>query len=114
MTMINAMAGLPHGDGKVVIRGGENISPRETEDFLYTHPTVWEAAVFGVPDKFYEERRIAWIMLHEGSTATEEEFIHYYSDKIAHYKIPQKIRFVKEFPMTITDKIQKFRMRELK
>jgi len=97
----------------MIIRGGENIYPREIEDFLFTHPKVAEVAVFGVPDDYYGEEVMAWIQLHAGDSATEEEVRAFCKDRIAHYKIPKYIRFVDEFPMTVTGKLQKFRMREM-
>ena len=97
----------------MIIRGGENIYPREIEDFIFTHPKVSEVAVFGVPDEFYGEEIVAWIQLLEGETATEEEIKEFCKDRIAHFKIPKTIRFVDEFPMTVTGKLQKFKMREL-
>jgi fatty-acyl-CoA synthase len=97
----------------MIIRGGENISPRDIEDYLFTHPGVSAAAVFGIPDEYYGEQVVAWVMLHEGAHMTEDDLRQYCRGKIAHYKIPQKIRFVKEFPMTVTGKIQKFRMKEM-
>ncbi len=98
---------------EMIIRGGENIYPREIEDFLFTHPKVAEAAVFGVPDEYYGEVVAAWIQLHAGERATPEEIREYCTGRIAHYKIPTHIEFVDEFPMTVTGKLQKFRMREL-
>ncbi len=97
----------------MIIRGGENIYPREIEDFIFTHPKVAEIAVFGVPDEFYGEEVMAWIQLHAGATATEDEIREYCKGRIAHYKIPKFIWFVTEFPMTVTGKLQKFRMREI-
>ncbi len=98
---------------EMIIRGGENIYPREIEDFLFTHPKVAEVAVFGVPDEFYGEEVMAWIQLHAGETATEEEIRDYCKGQIAHFKVPKYIWFVEEFPMTVTGKLQKFRMREI-
>ena len=97
----------------MIIRGGENIYPREIEDLLFSHPKVAEVAVFGIPDDFYGEEVIAWIQLHAGEEASEEEFREFCREKLAHYKIPKSIRFVDEFPMTVTGKVQKFRMREM-
>jgi fatty-acyl-CoA synthase len=97
---------------EMIIRGGENIYPREIEDFLFTHPKIAGVAVFGVPDDFYGEQVAAWIQLHAGQTLTEEEVRAFCKDQIAHFKIPAYIRFVSEFPMTVTGKLQKFRMRE--
>jgi fatty-acyl-CoA synthase len=97
---------------EMIIRGGENIYPREIEDFLFTHPKIAEVAVFGVPDEFYGEEVACWIELHKGETATAEEIIDFCKDNIAHFKIPKHIRFVETFPMTVTGKVQKFKMRE--
>jgi fatty-acyl-CoA synthase len=97
----------------MIIRGGENIYPREIEEVIFAHPKVAEVAVFGVPDEFYGEEIAAWIQLHAGQSASEEEMRDYLGDKLAHFKIPRHIRFVEEFPMTVTGKLQKFRMREL-
>jgi fatty-acyl-CoA synthase len=96
----------------LVIRGGENISPREIEEFLYRHAKVHAVQVCGVPDDKYGEEVCAWIQLKLGVSASEEEFREYCRGQIAHYKIPRYIRFVTEFPMTITGKVQKFLMRE--
>jgi fatty-acyl-CoA synthase len=98
---------------EMIIRGGENIYPREIEDFIFTHPKVAEVAVFGVPDAFYGEQVMAWIQLHAGERATEEEIRAFCKGSIAHFKIPEYIWFVDEFPMTVTGKLQKFRMREI-
>ena len=98
---------------EMIIRGGENIYPREIEDFIFTHPKVAEIAVFGIPDEFYGEEIMAWILLHAGETATQEEIREFCKDRIVHFKIPKYIWFVDEFPMTVTGKLQKFRMREL-
>ena len=97
---------------EMIIRGGENIYPREIEDYIFTHPKVAEVAVFGVPDDFYGEQIAAWIELHSGETATEEEIREFCKEEIAHFKIPKYIRFVEKFPMTVTGKVQKFKMRE--
>jgi fatty-acyl-CoA synthase len=96
----------------MVIRGGENVYPREVEEFLYTHPAVADVAVFGVPDARFGEELVAWIRLREGATATEEEVREFCRGRIAHFKVPRYVRFVDEFPMTVTGKVQKFRMRE--
>lgn len=98
---------------EMIIRGGENIYPREIEDFIFTHPKVEEVAVFGIPDKFYGEEVMAWVQLHKGKTLTDEEIRAFCKGKIAHFKIPKYIWFVKEFPMTVTGKLQKYRMREI-
>lgn len=97
----------------MLIRGGENIFPREIEDFLYTNPKIDQVEVIGVPDDKYGEEVCAWIRLHSGESATEEEIKEFCKGKIAHFKIPRYIRFVEEFPMTITGKVQKFVMREI-
>jgi fatty-acyl-CoA synthase len=97
----------------MIIRGGENIYPREIEDVLYTHPGVAEVAVFGVPDAYYGEQVMAWVQLHAGKQVTEEELRAHCKASLAHFKIPAYIRFVDEFPMTVTGKLQKFRMREI-
>ena len=96
----------------MLIRGGENVYPREVEEFLFRHPKVQSAQVFGVPDPKYGEEVCAWIVLKPGEQATEEEIRIFCHDQIAHYKIPRYIRFVPEMPMTITGKVQKFVMRE--
>ena len=98
---------------EMIIRGGENIYPREIEDLLFTHPKVAEAAVFGIPDSFFGEEVAAWIQLQPGQNMTADELREFCNEKIAHFKIPKQIRFTDEFPMTVTGKVQKFRMREL-
>ena len=96
----------------MLIRGGENIFPREIEDFLYTHPAIEQVEVIGAPDEKYGEEVCAWIKLREGKSATAEEIREFCKDKIAHFKIPRYIKFVDSYPMTITGKVQKFVMRE--
>jgi fatty-acyl-CoA synthase len=96
----------------MVIRGGENIYPREIEEFLYTHPAVADVQVIGVPDERYGEELMAWVILRPGASATEEEVREFCAGRIAHYKIPRYVKFVSEFPMTVTGKVQKFKMRE--
>ncbi len=96
----------------MIIRGGENIYPREIEEFLHAHPKISDVQVIGVPDSKYGEEVCAWIRLREGETATQEEIRDYCRGQIATYKIPRYIRFTTEFPMTVTGKIQKFRLRE--
>jgi len=96
----------------MVIRGGENVYPREIEEFLYRHPAVQDVQVVGVPDLKYGEELCAWIKLRDGASATPEEIREFCRGQIAHYKIPRHIRFVQGFPMTITGKIQKFVMRQ--
>ena len=97
---------------EMIIRGGENIYPREIEEFLYQHPQVADVYVVGLPDERLGERVLAWLRLHPGETATEEEIRDYCRGRIAHFKIPEYIRFVDEFPMTVTGKVQKFVIRE--
>jgi fatty-acyl-CoA synthase len=96
----------------MLIRGGENIFPREIEEFLFQHPKVEQAEVIGVPDPKYGEEICAWVKLLEGEQATADELRDFCREKIAHFKIPRYILFVDEFPMTITGKVQKFKMRE--
>jgi len=96
----------------MVIRGGENVYPREIEEFLYRHPAVSDVQVIGVPDKKYGEELCAWIILKAGQHATEDEVREFCRGRIAHYKVPRYIKFVDAFPMTITGKIQKFVMRD--
>ena len=96
----------------LVIRGGENIYPREIEEFLYAHPAVADVQVIGVPDPKYGEELMAWVKLRPGATADEDELREFCRGKIAHFKIPRYVRFVDEFPMTVTGKVQKFVMRE--
>ncbi|HSH47249.1 MAG TPA: AMP-binding protein [Halomonas sp.] len=96
----------------LIIRGGENIYPREIEDFLYTHPAISDVQVIGVPDEKYGEEVMAWVKLGSGQQLDEDELIAFCKGKIAHYKVPRYVKFVDEFPMTVTGKIQKFKMRE--
>ncbi len=96
----------------MVIRGGENVYPREVEEFLYRHPKVKEVQVFGIPDDKYGEELCAWIVLKPGQIATEQEIKAFCAGQIAHYKVPRYIRFRTELPMTVTGKPQKFLMRE--
>jgi len=96
----------------MIIRGGENIGPREIEEYLYRHEAIADVAVFGVPDEKYGEAVAAWIQLREGASLDEEQVRDFCRGQIAHYKIPRHIRFVREFPMTVTGKLQKFLMRE--
>jgi fatty-acyl-CoA synthase len=97
----------------MIIRGGENVYPREIEEFLYTNPKVADIQVVGVPDLKYGEEIMAWVKLMEGQTATAEEIREFCRGKIAHYKIPRYVKFVSEFPMTVSGKIQKYKMREV-
>lgn len=110
---------LPNGYYKItgrikdmVCRGGENIYPREIEEFLYTHPAVQDVSVVGVPDPKYIEELAAWIRLKPGMVAKEDDLRAFCKGQLAHYKVPKYIRFVTEFPQTVTGKIQKFKIRE--
>jgi fatty-acyl-CoA synthase len=96
----------------MVIRGGENIYPREIEEFLYSHPDIEDVQVIGVPDARYGEELCAWIRVRTGSDLTEDQVKTYCTGKIAHYKVPRYVRFTADFPMTVTGKVQKFKMRE--
>ncbi|MDB5436500.1 MAG: AMP-binding protein, partial [Phenylobacterium sp.] len=96
----------------MVIRGGENVYPREIEEFLYRHPAIQDVQVIGVPDAKYGEELCAWIVLKPGCSLTPEAVREFCKGQIAHYKIPRHIRFVEGFPTTITGKVQKFAMRE--
>ncbi len=96
----------------MVIRGGENIYPREVEEFLYSHPAVEDVQVVGVPDLKYGEELCAWVKLRPGSELTAEQVREFCTGKIAHYKIPRYVRVTEAFPMTVTGKVQKFKMRE--
>jgi fatty-acyl-CoA synthase len=95
----------------MIIRGGENVYPREVEEFLFTHPAVQEVQVFGVPDRKYGEQVCAWIRLRHGHEAGEDDIRAFCKDRIAHFKVPRYVRFVAEIPMTVTGKPQKFKMR---
>ena len=97
----------------MIIRGGENVYPREIEEFLYTHPKISDVQVIGVPDERLVEEVMAWVMLRPGETADADEIREFCRGKIAHYKVPRYIKVATEFPMTVTGKIQKFRMREM-
>ncbi len=97
----------------MVIRGGENVYPREVEEFLYSHPSIKDVSVIGVPDEKYGEELCAWVVLHDEGAASEEDIREFCRGKIAHYKIPRYVRFVREFPMTVTGKVQKYKMREI-
>ncbi len=96
----------------MVIRGGENIYPREVEEFLYTHDAVEDVQVFGIPDEKFGEELCAWIKLKEGASADEEAIKDFCKGQIAHYKVPRIVRFVDDYPMTVTGKVQKFEMRK--
>ena len=97
----------------MVIRGGENIYPREVEEFLFSHPAVADVQVFGVPDDRFGEELCAWIRPRPGAAATEEEIRAFCRGRITHFKIPRYVRFVETFPMTVTGKVQKYVMREM-
>ncbi len=96
----------------MIIRGGENVYPREIEEFLYTHPAVADAQVVGVPDERYGEEIMAWVQLGAGEELSDDDLKEFCRGKIAHFKIPRYIRFVAEFPMTVTGKVRKVEMRE--
>ncbi len=96
----------------MIIRGGENVYPREIEEFLYAHPKIQDVQVIGVPDEKYGEEIMAWVRLTKGQTATIDEIRDYCRGQIAHYKIPRYVKFVDAFPMTVTGKIQKYLMRQ--
>ena len=96
----------------MIIRGGENVYPREVEEFLYTHPNIVDVQVIGVPDVRYGEQVMAWVQLRDGADTTGEDIKEFCRGSIAHYKVPRYIKFTDTFPMTITGKIQKFKMRE--
>jgi fatty-acyl-CoA synthase len=96
----------------MVIRGGENIYPREIEEFLFRHPKVQDVQVVGVPDLKYGEELCAWVVAKPGQRITDEELREFCKGQIAHYKVPRYFRFVTEFPMTVTGKIQKFKIRD--
>jgi fatty-acyl-CoA synthase len=96
----------------MVIRGGENIYPREIEEFLYRHPKIQDVQVIGVPDRKYGEELCAWVKLKAGVEASADEIQDFCEGQIAHYKIPRYVKFVDSFPMTVTGKIQKYLMRE--
>jgi fatty-acyl-CoA synthase len=96
----------------MVIRGGENIYPREVEEFLYSHPDIVDAQVIGVPDTKYGEQLCAWVRLRDGASLDAETLRAWCQGKLAHYKVPRYVRIADEFPMTVTGKVQKFKMRE--
>jgi fatty-acyl-CoA synthase len=96
----------------MVIRGGENVYPREIEEFLYTHPEIADVQVIGVPDERYGEELMAWVVMREGAALTEEGVRDFCRDRIAHYKVPRYVKFVDAFPMTVTGKVQKYKLRE--
>lgn len=97
----------------LIIRGGENISPKEIEDFLYTYPNILDVQIIGVPSEKFGEEVMAWVKVRKGYNVTEEELLSYCKGRIAHYKVPKYWKFVEEFPMTISGKIRKVEMREV-
>jgi fatty-acyl-CoA synthase len=97
----------------MVIRGGENVYPREIEEFLYTHPSIADVQVIGVPDERYGEELMAWVIPRAGAPVTGEEIREFCQGQIARYKIPRYVKLVDSFPMTVTGKVQKFKMREM-
>ena len=110
---------LPDGNFKItgrlkdmIIRGGENIYPKEIEEFIYTHPKVKDVQVIGVPDEQYGEEIMACIILKDGETLTDKEMKDYIMSHMAKHKVPKYIDFVKEFPMNVAGKILKYKMRE--
>jgi len=96
----------------MIIRGGENIYPREIEEFLFTHPMIQDAKVIGVPDEKFGEEVCAWIQLKDGAQLSENDIRTFCKENIAYFKVPRYIRLVNEFPMTVTGKVQKYKMRE--
>ena len=96
----------------MIIRGGENVYPREIEEFLYTHPKISDVQVIGLPDPKYGEEIMAWVRVKPGEQVTAEELQDFCKGQIAHYKVPRYFKFVDAFPMTVTGKIQKFQMRQ--
>src|SRR4029077_21218623 len=96
----------------MIIRGGENVYPREIEEFLYSHPAVTDVQVIGVPDARYGEELMAWIIPREGASLDAEAVREFCAGRIAHYKIPRYVKTVDAFPMTVTGKVQKFKMRD--
>jgi fatty-acyl-CoA synthase len=97
----------------MIIRGGENVYPREIEEFLYGHPDIADVQVIGVPDVKYGEEIMAWVKVREGAALTEDDVRRFCQGRIAHFKVPRYVRFADDFPMTVTGKIQKFKMREV-
>jgi fatty-acyl-CoA synthase len=96
----------------MIIRGGENVYPREIEEVLYTYPGIQDAAVFGISDEKYGEEVCAWIQPKEDTILDEQAIRAFLKDKLAYFKMPRYIRFVESYPMTVTGKLQKFKMRE--
>jgi fatty-acyl-CoA synthase len=96
----------------MIIRGGENVYPREIEEFLYSHEAISDASVYGVPDERYGEAVMVSVILRDGASLTEDELREFCKGKIAHYKVPRYVAFVDAFPMTVTGKVQKYKMRD--
>jgi fatty-acyl-CoA synthase len=96
----------------MVIRGGENVYPREIEEYLYSHPAIDDVQVIGVPDQKYGEELMAWVRLKPGASLTIEQLRHFCQGKLAHYKIPRYLHLTDEFPMTVTGKVRKVEMRD--
>jgi fatty-acyl-CoA synthase len=97
----------------LIIRGGENVYPREIEEFLHTHPDIVDVQVTGVPDSKMGEEIMAWVKPRAGATLSADDVRNFCRGRIAHFKVPRYVRFIDEFPMTVTGKVQKFRMREM-
>jgi fatty-acyl-CoA synthase len=97
----------------MIIRGGENVYPREIEEFLYGHPDISDVQVIGVPDARFGEEIMAWVKVRPGAELTEEDVRTFCRGRIARFKVPRYVRFADDFPMTVTGKVQKFRMREI-
>lgn len=97
----------------MIVRGGENVYPREIEEYLMTHENIEAVQVTGVPDPKYGEEIIAWVSLKEEGSLSEEKIKEFCKGRIAHFKVPRYIRFSDEFPMTVTGKVQKYKMREI-
>jgi fatty-acyl-CoA synthase len=96
----------------MVIRGGENLYPREIEELLFEHPAVASAQVIGVPDERMGEELMAWVVLRDGASSTDDAIRDFCRERIAHFKVPRYVKFVDEFPLTVTGKVQKFKMRD--
>ena len=109
----NGYANIVGRTKDMINRGGEKIFPREVEDFLYTHPKISEVQVIGIPSRKFGEEVMAWIKLKTGEVATATELTEFCKGRIAYFKIPAYFKFTDTFPMTVTGKIQKFKMREL-
>ena len=96
----------------MIVRGGENIYPREIEEFLYTHPDIADAQVIGVPDEKFGEEIMAWVCLAPGRTLSEGQLQEFFEGRLAHFKKPRYVKFVESFPLTVTGKVRKVEMRE--